>query len=99
MNKIFHYKFVLASVIILMCMLAIFGVLFKFFHWPYSNEILIVSMSGAILLFGITLYDMIRSPIRKKAVWIITLCCAPLLVGLLYAFLRNDMLESHSNLQ
>lgn len=94
MSKIFQYKFFLASVIIAMFIIAIIGALFKIMHWPYADEMLIISMSGAILLFGITLYDMIMSPIRKKAIWIITLCFAPLLVGLLYTFLRNDMLES-----
>lgn len=94
MNKIFHYKFVLAFIIIGMFFMIILGVVFKIMHWPGANEMLITSMFGGILLFGITLYDMIVSPIRKRAIWIITLCFAPLLVGLLYTFLRNDMLES-----
>lgn len=99
MNKFFQYKFVIAGIIIAMLMIAVIGALFKIMHWPGANEMLITSMFGGILLFGITLYDMIVSPIRKRAIWIITLCFAPLLVGLLYAFLRNDMLESHSDLQ
>jgi hypothetical protein len=94
MSKIFQYKFVTATVIVIMFIVAIIGAMFKIMHWPGANEMLITSMFGGILLFGITLYDMIVSPIRKRAIWIITLCFAPLLVGLLYTFLRNDMLES-----
>jgi multisubunit Na+/H+ antiporter MnhE subunit len=95
MNKVFHYKFIIAGIIIAMLIIAVIGALFKIMHWPNADEMLIASMLGAILLFGIILYDMIVSPIRKKAIWIITFCFAPLLVGLLYTFLRNDMLEGH----
>jgi hypothetical protein len=94
MNKFFQYKFVIAGIIIVMLLIAMVGALFKIMHWPNADDMLITSMFGGILLFGITLYDMIVSPIRKRAIWIITLCFAPLLVGLLYIFLRNDMLES-----
>jgi hypothetical protein len=94
MNKFFNYKFVLAAIDIIMIVLVIVGVFFKLWHLRYGNELLILAFSGVLILFGITLYDMIVSPIRKKAIWIITLCFAPLLVGLLYTFLRNDMLES-----
>ncbi|MCE2962043.1 MAG: GldL-related protein [Chitinophagales bacterium] len=99
MNKFSHYKFIIAGIIIVMLTIAVIGALFKIMHWPYANETLIIAMSGGIVLFLAILYDMIVSPIRKKAIWIITLCFAPLLVGLLYTFLRNDMLESHSDLQ
>ena len=99
MNKIFDHKFFLASTIIIAFVLGLIGVLFKIMHYYYANEILIIYMFGVILLLGITLFDMIVSPIRKKAIWIITLCFAPLLVGLLHALLRNDMLENRVDYQ
>ena len=99
MNKIFDHKFFLASAIIIAFVLGLIGVLFKIMHYYYANEILIIYMFGVILLLGITLFDMIVSPIRKKAIWIITLCFAPLLVGLLHTFLRNDMLENRVDYQ
>jgi hypothetical protein len=94
MNKLFHYKFIIAGIIIVMLTIAVIGALFKIMHWPYANEMLITAMSGGIALFFAILYDIIVSPIRTKPIWIITLCFAPLLVGFLYTFLRNDMLES-----
>ena len=99
MNKIFDHKFFLASTIIIAFVLGLIGVLFRIMHYYYANEILIIYMFGVILLLGITLFDMIVSPIRKKAIWIITLCFAPLLVGLLHTFLRNDMLENRVDYQ
>ena len=99
MNKSFYYKFFLASAIIIAFVLGLIGVLFKIMHYHYANEILIISMFGVILLFEITLFDMILSPIRKKVIWIITLFFAPLLVGLLHTFLRNDMLENRFDYQ
>jgi hypothetical protein len=93
MNKLFQYKFLLASVIIIMFVIAIIGALFKIMHWPGANEMLLLSFFGALIVLGLTLYDMVVSPIRKKAIWIVTLFFAPLLVGLLYTFLRDDMLD------
>ena len=99
MNESFYYKLVIASVIIIIPIVAILGSLFKIMRWLGVNEMLIFSILGVLILFGVTLYDMILSPIRKKVIWIITLFFAPLLVGLLYTFLRNDMLENRVDYQ
>lgn len=92
MSKIFQYKIILAIIFCLFFMIAIVGWLFKVMHWPGANELLIVSMTGGFILWIVVLYDMIVSPIKKKLIWILTMLCAPLLVGILYTFLRDDMM-------
>jgi len=94
MNTVFKFKFILAAIFLLIFSIAITGALFKIM-WPYADHLLIGSFTLYMGLFFITRYDMLVSPIRKRGIWLFGLILAPLLVGLIYTFMRDDMLEKN----
>lgn len=93
MNKIFEYQKHMIMTFVAIIVVIFIGVIFKIRHYSYANELLILGLVSTFLLFLITLYDMIVSPIRKKGLWIFGLILSPIVVGLLYVFLRKDMIE------
>jgi len=93
MNNLFQYRQYLTLAFVIQFITIFTGAFFKINHYPYANQLLIIGFVLVIVLFLITGYDMIVSPIRKKGLWLFGLLISPFLVGFLYLFLRSDMLE------
>ncbi len=93
MNNLFHFKFYLVSVFVFSITIGLLGALFKLMHWPWADEMLVIALLTTLILCVILLYDMLTFPIKKKPLWIFGLIISPLIVGLIYCFMRDDLLD------
>ena len=93
MNNLFQFKYYLASVFLFSIAIALLGALFKIMQWPWANEMLIIALLITLILCAILLYDMLTFPIKKKPLWIFGLIISPLTVGIIYCFMRDDLLD------
>jgi|694.fasta_scaffold03850_2 hypothetical protein len=93
MNNLFQFKYYLAAVFIFSIAIALLGALFKLMHWPWADEMLLIALLITLILCFILLYDMMTFPIKKRPLWIFGLIISPLIVGLIYCFMRDDLLD------
>lgn len=93
MIKSSQFKYYLIAVFIISIAIGLLGALFKIMHWPWANEMLILAFLVTLILFVILFYDMMTFPIKKKPLWILGLIVSPLIIGLIYCFMREDLLD------
>jgi hypothetical protein len=94
MNIYILYRKQFIIIFILVFCIVLAGSFFKVMHYPYAYPLLILGLILLLPLALLTLYDMATNPIRLKALWIILMLLSPLLVGLIYAYKRDDLIES-----